>query len=579
MRLSSYAVPLACLVVAHAPFLVAHAAFLWLRAHYEFFPLVVVGAAVLATARFRRSGTSEPGRRPVALGLVVLAWLLLAAGAAFFSAWIGAIGTLISLIAVFYGVGGWRLLRAMLPAWGFLWLLIPPPLGYDNDLISFLQRTVSRVNGPALDLLGIRHYMEGTLVVVAGRTLMIGPSCSGILSLLPVLACTLFYVLWNRLSWRRSLLLLLAAAAWDFVGNIARVLTIVVLFTNWGIDASVGWAHEALGIAVFATVLGLLASTDSLLRYLEAKGASWRNRLVSWYRVHGPNRRWNPLAAIYPDESAHPGHDSGDSNPVNPAAASRALPLGSPTLPALSRTWLSSWPVMGVYCVLGIAGAAAFGPPMLDLFRVPRFLGAFDTLQKETLPAASGAFVREAFEPTHTELGAEHSRAWIYRWRGRTVAVAVDYPFRGWHELPECYETDLWRLKDSATHTEARSAGSISFEPNQATFSRPGGEVAFLLFFIFDDHGNTVGRPNFVPRTGNFVSRFKSKLINRRARESLVPTFQVQLFTKSEAPLTPAEEAEALAFFKEVCQTVTQNVLHLTPGKAVPAKAANVSSR
>ena len=40
----------------------------------------------------------------------------------------------------------------------------------------------------------------------------------------------------------------IAAAVWDFAGNVARVLAVVVLFTTWGIDASLGWAHEALGL-------------------------------------------------------------------------------------------------------------------------------------------------------------------------------------------------------------------------------------------------------------------------------------------------------------------------------------------
>ena len=58
------------LVIAFAlvPFLIQHALWLWQRPHYQFFPVVILGAAVLAYSRIRTdawrpgdSGIRRPG--------------------------------------------------------------------------------------------------------------------------------------------------------------------------------------------------------------------------------------------------------------------------------------------------------------------------------------------------------------------------------------------------------------------------------------------------------------------------------------------------------------------------------------
>src|SRR4051812_8779944 len=68
------------LVVAFLPLLVAHGRQLWLRPHYQFFPLALVGAAVLAWPVLKDGPRSRPGAtaRAVSYGLVGLSWLLLA---------------------------------------------------------------------------------------------------------------------------------------------------------------------------------------------------------------------------------------------------------------------------------------------------------------------------------------------------------------------------------------------------------------------------------------------------------------------------------------------------------------------
>ena len=65
-------------LVAHLPLLLTHARALWLRPHYQFFPLVLLGAGILAWQRLRGCGPLRPGRLILSVPLLLGACLLFA---------------------------------------------------------------------------------------------------------------------------------------------------------------------------------------------------------------------------------------------------------------------------------------------------------------------------------------------------------------------------------------------------------------------------------------------------------------------------------------------------------------------
>ena len=269
------AAPVCLLVLAQLPLLVLYGAMLWSRPHYRFFPLVLVGAAGLAFAEIRGAGPCRPGPLGLSLGLVGLSWLLLATGILLYIPWFGAVAGLVTLLAVIHGIGGGRLVVTLLPAWGFLWMAVRPPLGLDLALIYRLQALVSSLSSPMLDWLGVAHYMQGNVVVIVGRRMMIEEACSGIQSLLPVLSCIMFLIFWTRPPVIRGIVLVLASVFWVVVCNVARVVAVVAMDAFWHFDASTGWRHEALGIVAFGVILILITSTDQFLRFLEASLRLW----------------------------------------------------------------------------------------------------------------------------------------------------------------------------------------------------------------------------------------------------------------------------------------------------------------
>ncbi len=137
-----FIVAAAILIAAHLPLLFRHAEQLWLRPHYQFFPLALLGVVVLAAARLRGYGPLKQCSAGYALPLLAVAWFLLAVAELLNSSRLGAIAAMVAIVVVLFVFGGGRFIRAMLPAILLLCFAIqPPPFELDRQLILCCNRS------------------------------------------------------------------------------------------------------------------------------------------------------------------------------------------------------------------------------------------------------------------------------------------------------------------------------------------------------------------------------------------------------------------------------------------------------
>src|SRR5438105_2887325 len=99
-------------------------------------------------------------------------------------------------------------------------------------LIGHGQALWLREHYQLFPLVLIFHALSGVVVEAAGRHFEVEKACSGISSLLSIIACAAFYVLWAKTHWVRGTLLLLAAVFWVMVNNVTRVVLIVYWNTH-----------------------------------------------------------------------------------------------------------------------------------------------------------------------------------------------------------------------------------------------------------------------------------------------------------------------------------------------------------
>jgi exosortase len=503
---------LLCVAAAQVPFLVAHARQIWLRPHYQFAPLLLVGAAVLAWQRLPKSGPLTPGSAWGSYLLVGLAWTTLAAAELLNSSWLGAVAGMILLAALLYGLGGGALFWRGLPAWLLLWLAIPPPFEYDRVLILSLQSLTAQWSSAILDFLGVYHVMAGNVVEVSGQKLLVEQACGGINSLLAILACTLFYIFFARRPLAASILLILAAAAWVLVANVARVVGMAYLYTRWGLDLTAGWRHEAFGLGLFALALLMIWSTDRLLQFFLAPSAS------------GPLPKGND--ASMPDQASRP---------------------------TFRGTWLTAWPIGVAYALLAMAHLALYVTDGHgDSTHSGPVIAGLESLKEESLPDRVGDYRRLAFAVHSRNPGSEFgevSRVWTYQHEAHTATVSLDYTFPGWHDLSRCYTSQGWSID---RETVVPEEGHVMLQ-----LSKPGYRTGYLLFCQFDRQGEllsprTSGAGLSLTRQASVLNRWLSRWrgVNvESATDSEGPIYQAQLFIEGYSPLSLEEQTKAGQLF------------------------------
>ena len=113
--------------------------------------------------------------------------------------WMAVVSAFITLVAIVWWVGGKQLLRILLPAGVLLIVLIPPP-GHDDPVANRLRVVAIHASSRILDFVWVPHLVSGTVIEIWGHRLLVEEACSGINSLLSVIAFSLLYGFWQRRS-------------------------------------------------------------------------------------------------------------------------------------------------------------------------------------------------------------------------------------------------------------------------------------------------------------------------------------------------------------------------------------------
>jgi hypothetical protein len=280
------------------------------------------------------------------------------------------------------------------------------------------------------------------------------------------------------------------------------------LRVRWNVAADEGVLHDALGFATFFLAVGLIISTERLLRF-------------------------------YGDVITSP---PPDAIPVVPAVSS--------SRGAASRR---GWALVGGLSVV------------IGLLQIPAFAASVDRLYGEWRAEPLAEFGDRGLDEQIEEwkrIGYErverdrnspfgrHSQIWIYAQEERRAIVSLDYPFHGWHELTECYETQGWRV----TSREIVPLGNDRFAVSVALRHDATRRDGRLIFAIVARDGGA-----YSVRTRGEVDEWADRLKRRldelsgkaatAAPDADQITCQIQLFLESYTPLSASEDAAAQRLF------------------------------
>lgn len=202
-----------------------------------------------------------PGLVVLGAGLVqlLLGWLAIE----YFTMRTSLVLVLAGLVLFFFGK---RIFRALSLPIGYLLFMVPLPYIIYDAMAFPLKLFVTKVSVGFLKLIGVVVLRDGNIIMFPSTTLEVADACSGIRSLVSLLALAVAYAFFLELkNWQR-LVVIVSAIPIAIATNASRVIVTGILAQWWGAKAAEGFFHEFAGLAVFAVAMVLLVAVGGLFR-------------------------------------------------------------------------------------------------------------------------------------------------------------------------------------------------------------------------------------------------------------------------------------------------------------------------
>lgn len=492
-------------LVALSPLLWMQGVVLMRKPHMQFFPLVILGAIYfLRTEAEPRLIHQE--RRWV-FGLWILGCLIATAALVLGSPWL-AQGCAIWMVGV-WALGArphFSVLR-VLGIMGLLLVALPPPFGWDHQLVQGLQALSSFVCSRLMDLAGIVHVRRGNVIEIASKPLFVEEACSGVDSQYALMAVAGVLLLLGRAGWLVSLITIVTVPLWAILGNLLRIFLIVAGLEWFSVDLSSGQVHTVLGLIVFAFTAWVHWSSVQFLNYLQVK-----------YFTRG----WEEVP---------------QSGSVGDVGVGYGLGLKWLVVPLLMLVFFPD----SVQAVFDFHRAPDI--PSMSKEQAERFPG------RGSLMFGEGARVL-GFQTEYRErddMLGQHSRVWEVASGVGRMTVCLDFPFRGWHPLWECYINSGWK-RNSSLLIDGEGSEAAFYE---TILENDLGDKAVLHFSLFDEEGlpyTFEGSVAFRQR----AARWQNTLWSRKRRTEAVMdpvTFQYQQLAHTNSEPTEEELRELRQLF------------------------------
>jgi exosortase A len=215
----------------------------------------------------RRKQLSALSPSPVweGFGLIVFGILLLLLGNLATEYFTMRFSMLVVLGGIVLFLLGREFCKALLFPLVFLIFMIPLP-SILMDRITFpMQLLASKVAGSFLYLIGIPALREGNIILLANTSLEVAEACSGIRSLISLLALSVVFAYFSQKTNLKRVLLVLSTFPIAIIANAARVTGTGILAQHYGSKVAEGFFHGFSGWILFVVAFVCLFLLGAML--------------------------------------------------------------------------------------------------------------------------------------------------------------------------------------------------------------------------------------------------------------------------------------------------------------------------
>ncbi len=198
--------------------------------------------------------------------LVIFALLILFAGVAAQEYFSKRASLVFLLAGVVLFLLGWQWLKSLALPVGFLFFMIPLPYIVYDAMAFPLKLFVAKFSVIALKLMGVVVWREGNIIMFPQTVLEVADACSGLRSLMSLLALGVALAVLSQEKMSRRVVLVLLTIPIAIFTNMIRVIGTGFLAQYYGAAAAEGFFHEFAGMGVFVLAMVMLFVCSGVMR-------------------------------------------------------------------------------------------------------------------------------------------------------------------------------------------------------------------------------------------------------------------------------------------------------------------------
>jgi len=175
-----------------------------------------------------------------------------------------------SLVVVLFGLTfyllGPEVIRLTWFAFFILLFMIPIPGVIYYSMTSSMQLLASKVSVTTMQALGMSVLRRGNVLVLPNQSLEVAEACSGLRSLVSLMAMGAFYGYLAQPRLTGKAIVFAASVPIAIASNLIRVFVTAMIAYVGDVDPTVEPLHTILGLSVFVVAFILLAMTSAIVR-------------------------------------------------------------------------------------------------------------------------------------------------------------------------------------------------------------------------------------------------------------------------------------------------------------------------
>lgn len=175
-----------------------------------------------------------------------------------------------SLVVVVAGsvlyILGRDVFKILLAPLAYLVLMVPIPYIIYDAAAFPLKLFVTKVSVLSMKALGLVVWQEGNILMFPNITLEVADACSGLRSIMSLLALGAAYAFVLHSTTRDRVLLILSTLPIAVFTNCLRVIATGILAQYFGSAAAEGFFHEFAGLFVFAVAVAMFVALGAALK-------------------------------------------------------------------------------------------------------------------------------------------------------------------------------------------------------------------------------------------------------------------------------------------------------------------------